>query len=164
MTSLKITPKLAPLIIAKANEGMKSYDIAEWLLTDHGVQLSARAVRRFLRVRREEAADVAKSVVREELRKHVLPCIGKTLDLIDRARAVERRARKNKDAALELKAQDRQRRAIEMVLHHAGLNEPDQVAPPVADGQNPRQVLLRRFDLLMQSAAVGGDSNTLMKN
>lgn len=147
----KISPDIAKLITEKSNSGMQSPEISAWLLAEHAFILSERNIRRFLRNRRAEAADVAKIVVREELRKHVLPCVNYALDLIDRARSAERRARKKGDIHLELRAQDRQRHAIGMVLHHAGLNEPETVKANIG-GQNPREQLLSRFNEMIKAA------------
>lgn len=137
-----IPPALHALVLQLAGEGKSSEAIAEVLWREHKCETSARAVRRLLANNRNERADVAKSVVREELRRHLIPAVNRIVNVAVRARLLEDTAAAAGEVALALKAQVVQQRSSNLLLHYAGLNQPD-----VADGKkavdvDARQALL----------------------
>jgi hypothetical protein len=135
----KIPPALHALVLQLAGEGKSSEAIAEILWRDHKCETSSRAVRRLIAADRNERADVAKSVVREELRRHLIPAVTRIVNVAVRARKLEDDARDAGEVALALKAQDRQLKASNLLLHYAGLNQPD-----VPDAKKPGDVDARQ--------------------
>src|SRR5216684_8433249 len=97
----KIPPALEPELMKLAGDGKTSEDLAQWLWREHKIEVSSRQVRAFIKRRRDELADVAKAVVREELRKRLLPALrraargGQHAEVIERSE--ERRVGKSVD-------------------------------------------------------------------
>jgi hypothetical protein len=156
----KIPPGLQPLVVAKAQEGLKSEEISEWLWREHQLQVAARTVRQLVRRHRTELADVAKGVVREEIKRRILPALRRAARGGIKANEIEKRcsrqaieARKAKNPglaadldALTLKAIDRQVKVADLLMHYAGLDQPD--APTKQSAAERRQALLRRLEEL----------------
>jgi hypothetical protein len=161
----KVPPALHALVMQLAGDGKTSEEIADILLREHRCETSSRAVRRLIERHRTEQADVAKSVVREELRRHLVPLVkraaraAKTAGLIKEAarrRARDLRALPDghpqhpqaiKEDVLALKALDRELRAANLLMHYAGLNQPDQPGAPTAPAD--RAALLERVQKLI---------------
>jgi len=132
-----IPPKLEPAVLEKAGEGLSSRAISAWLLDEHGVTASYKAVSRLLERTRDERADVAKVVVRERLQKELPSDLDELEALRVRARGIEDAAKGNPDAAdpearrgnpgLALKAIEAQRRVLDTKLHYSGADSPDTV-------------------------------------
>jgi len=154
MANAKIPPELKPEILKLYNSGKDSEDIASWLWLTHKVEVTSRAVRRFLKNKRDETAAVAKVVVREELRKHVLPCVDRLVGIMRRARKLEREAEKVglEGSMLVLKAQDRQMKAANLLLHYSGLNQPDRPGAATGTIVDARQALFSRIEALASKA------------
>jgi hypothetical protein len=156
----KVPPGLHPLVIAKAQEGLKSEAISEWLWREHQLQVAARTVRQLVRRHRTELADVAKGAVREEIRKRLIPALRRAARGGIKANEIEKRvsrqanearaANRTKLAAsldaLTLKAIDRQVKVADLLMHYAGLDQPD--APTKQSAQERRQALLKRLEEL----------------
>jgi len=148
MSIRKIPPGLKTEMLRLCNEGKDSSEIAQWLWTEHKIEVSSGSVRKALRARRSEMADVAKSVVREELRKELLPAIEAVTRVMRRAQRAERAAAAIGEIPLMLKAHDRQLKAANLLLHYAGLNQPDNVAPVAGKSFDTREALLQRIKVL----------------
>ena len=101
-TASKIPEALRPEVLAKAGNGEGSEAIAAWLLAEHGLKITGRSVRSFLAARREERAEVTKSVIAEKLGKTVFADLDAVDGILARARADEEEAGKVDDALLEL--------------------------------------------------------------
>lgn len=167
----KIPPHLHALVVQKAAEGLTSEEIGAFLWAEHKVEVHASNVRRLLERDRSERADVAKSVVRTELRKHLLDVIGRIDRIVKRAAGIERRAleraaelRHGADGhphhplatvqdALALRAMDEQLRAMDRFLHYAGLSQPD--APGQTAAPLDRATLIKRL-----AAMIAANDNT----
>jgi hypothetical protein len=151
----KIPPELHASVMKLADEGKTSEDLAQWLWREHRIEISSRQVRSLIRKRRTELADVAKSVVREELRKELLPAIRRIARAGRRAKAIRREAKKHgiEGAMLELKAIDRECKTANLMLHYSGLNQPDKIGDKTQPLQDPRQALLKRIEELANKAA-----------
>src|SRR4051812_9111188 len=135
----KIPQTLRPLVIAKAQGGASSEDIAEWLWRELKLEITSRAVRRIVRRHRTELADVAKGAVREEIRKRLIPALRRAARGGIKANEIEKRISKQANAAraanrtklaasldaLTLKAIDRQVKVADLLMHYAGLDQPD---------------------------------------
>src|SRR6266403_812734 len=139
-----IPPELHALVLQLAGEGKSSEEIAAELWRSHKVEVERSNVRRLLRRYREERADVAKGVIRDELRKRLVADLDALQDLHERARAAEKRGLRAarelrkvhpqhpealKYELLALRAIDRQVRAIQLTLHYSGAGDPEQ--PPL---------------------------------
>jgi hypothetical protein len=164
----KIPPELHASVMKLAGEGKTSEDVAQWLWREHKIEISSRQVRSLIRKQRTELADVAKGVVREALRKELLPAVRRLALIGQRAAVLERRARKraiglreqhaqhpqavNEDF-LALKAMDRQMKSANLLMHYAGLNQPDKPGDRSQPLQDPRQALLKRIEELANKAA-----------
>lgn len=163
MSAKKIPPELHALLQTWSDAGDDSEKIAERLWREHKIEVSSSSVRSLIRKRRSELADVAKSVVRDELRKCLLPAL-KRLAATERrtyAMAKKARARAAKlrevheqhpaavdEDILALKAADRHMKATNLLLHYAGLNQPDKPGAVNAKINDARQALMKRIELL----------------
>jgi len=158
-----IPPELHALVLQLAGEGKSSEEIAAELWRAHKVEVDSSNVRRLLRRYRDERADVAKGVIRERLQKQLTADLDALERLHARARKMERLAVKRAAALhtdheqhpqalnelkLALRAQDRQLRAINLVLHYSGAGEPDQ--PPLLR-QDQRSELVKRLERLISA-------------
>jgi hypothetical protein len=154
MASPKIPPALHAAVLKLSDEGQGSEDIAQWLWREHKIEISSRQVRSLIRKRRTELADVAKSVVRDELRKFLLPAIRRVAKAGARAKAIRREAKNHgiEGAMLELKAIDRECKTANLLLHYAGLNQPDK-GGAAFKVEDVRAGLLKRIELLAQGAS-----------
>lgn len=167
----KIPPGLQPLVIAKSQEGLNSEQISEWLWREHQLQVAARTVRQLVRRYRTELADVAKGAVREEIRKRLIPALRRAARGGIRANEIEKRISKQANAAraanrtklaasldaLTLKAIDRQVKVADLLMHYAGLDQPD--APTKQSAQERRQALLKRLEELTSKPDRVADSD-----
>src|SRR5712664_3317079 len=132
----KISPVLHAELVKLAEQGQDSEQLAEWLGKTHDVWVTSRQVRRIIERHRSELADVAKSVVRETLRKHLLPAVRRVSRAAVRAEFMANAARKRAaelrkiheqhpsavaEDVLALKAMDRSLKASNVLLHYAGL-------------------------------------------
>lgn len=156
----KIPPMLHALVMAKAGEGLNSEEIAALLWREHKLEVASRTVRKLVRIHRTELADIAKGAVREEIRKRLIPALRRAARGGIKANAIEKRvskqaneARRAKDYglaadldALTLKAIDRQVKVADLLMHYAGLDQPD--APAKQNAAERRQALLRRLEEL----------------
>jgi hypothetical protein len=166
----KVPPNLHPLVFAKAGEGMTSEEIAEFLWREHKVEVAARTVRCMLTRRRRELTDVAKSAVREEIRKRLIPALRRAAQGGIKANEIEKRLSRAAKAArddgneadgatldvLTLKAIDREVRVADLLMHYAGLDQPDEVVKQSA--QERRAKLLQRLEELTKPAALPSGS------
>lgn len=159
----KIPPELEPVVTKLAGEGKTSEDIAQHLWREHKIEISSRQVRAFIKRRRDELADVAKAVVREELRKRLIPAIrrlargGQHAEVLERrARTIARKLRAQvheyhpealKYDAFALKAIDRQAKVANLLMHYAGLNQPDAPGQSAAANVDRAALLKRVMDL-----------------
>jgi hypothetical protein len=163
----KVPPKLRAWVVEQSNGGKQSDEIAEALLAEHGISITARGVRRIIQLARMEQADAAKSVVRAELRTHLIPAI----ERIARAgRKAERLGKKWLDRAAELRAKhpdseladdleeralramDRTMKSSVALLHYAGLDQPDDVNKLGKPAAERRAALLKRLEELTRPA------------
>lgn len=131
--SSKITENLAPLVLQKAADGVSVRGLSDWLQAEHKVSLSAAAISRWLKKRREERADIAKSVAREALSKTVVSDI-------DRLEVIRRQVAK-KASKLDaiyvtewVKLKELEVRIIDRKLHYAGADEPTDAATQTLAG------------------------------
>jgi hypothetical protein len=163
----KIPPVLEPELMKLAGDGKTSEDLAQWLWREHKIEVSSRQVRAFIKRRRDELADVAKAVVREELRKRLLPAVRRAARGGQHAEVIERRllrkARQLRETvhefhpealqyeALALKAIDRQLKSANVLLHYAGLNTPDAPGQAAQPQQDQRAALPRRIDEIIKA-------------
>jgi len=157
----KIPPVLQADVFRLAGEGKHSDEIAAWLATQ-GCVVCARTVRLLVRNRRNEQADVAKSVVRDELRMRLLPALRRVSRGGLAAEAITKRwikkAREFRKASLwdeaatademALKAIDRQIKVADRLMHWAGIDQPDE--PKKQSAQDKRKALLERLQKLAQ--------------
>lgn len=167
----KIPAALQPLVLQKAQNGSNSEEVAEWLWREHKLEINSRTVRRFVRRYRTELADVAKGAVREEIRKRLIPALRRAARGGIKANEIEKRcsrqareARKAKDHALAadldaltLKAIDRQVKVADLLMHYAGLDQPD--APTKHSAAERRQALLKRLEELTSKPASMAESD-----
>jgi hypothetical protein len=162
-----IPPDLHAYVLQLFGQGKTSEDIAAALWREHKIETSATSVKRVLERYRTERADVAKGVIRERLRRELAVDLDKLEALHRRARAKESAAtraaqtlRKHEQdpgalkAALKydllaLRAMDRQLRAINLVMHYAGADEPD--APVAQNMKLDRATLHERVRRLIES-------------
>jgi len=162
-----IPPELHAYVLQHYGEGKTGEEIAELLWREHKVEVSGRTTRKLLERYRSERADIAKIEVRGRLKKLLTADLDALEALHARARRYERRAmlasRKLrltqlpedmaaalKHEAFALKAQDRQLRAINLVLHYSGAGEPDQ---PELLKRDARAALVERLDRMIRAEA-----------
>lgn len=118
----KIPPNLQTELVARATEGWSSQQIADWLKTEHGVDVSHAAVRKRLAATRTDRAEAAKLVVRETLSR----TLGEDIRCLDELRieAVRRCKAAPDDKTWALLA-DQARKLIDTKLHYSGADQPD---------------------------------------
>lgn len=163
MSAKKIPPSLHAELFKRSDAGDDSEDLAQWLWREHKIEISSRGIRSLIRKRRTELADVAKSVVRDELRKHLLKAIERIERVGARAARMVRHAEARAEALhtqhqqhpqalnelfFALKAQDRVLKAGNLLLHYAGLNQPDTPGAAAMKIGDARQALLNRIEKL----------------
>lgn len=167
----RIPPSLHPQVLAKAQEGQSSEEISAWLWREHKIEIGSRMVRKLVRRHRTELADVAKGVVREEIKRRILPALRRAARGGIKANEIEKRcsrqaaeARKAKNPALAadldaltLKAIDRQVKVADLLMHYAGLDQPD--APTKQSSAERRQALLKRLEELTSKPASMAESD-----
>lgn len=159
----KIPPTLRAWVVAQSNAGKQSDEIAEALLTEYKLEVTSRAVRRIIQRNRAEQADQAKSVVRAELRTHLIPAIERMARAALRAEKISKRwlvraeKLRAKDAGsieadiLEeraLRASDRVTKNSVALLHYAGLDQPDDLNKLPRPAAERRAALLKRLEEL----------------
>jgi IS30 family transposase len=132
MSNGRIPPALEDAVFAKAGEGLSSRQIAAWLLSQHAVTTSHKTVAKLLARRRSERADVAKSVVREQLGKSLNADIARLEEI--RADLAKRAQTAAKDDNLTgyAKLTELELKAIDRKLHYSGADEPDGVSAGAA--------------------------------
>lgn len=163
----KLPPPIRAWIVSQSNTGKPSDEIAEALLAEYGIEATGRAIRRIIQLARMEQADAAKSVVRAELRTHLIPAIeriaraGRKAERLgkkwlDRA---EKLREKNADSELAddleeraLRAMDRTMKSSVALLHYAGLDQPDDLSKIGKPAAERRAALLRRLEELTRPA------------
>lgn len=169
----KVPPALHALVMKLAGDGKTSEEIADILHREHRCETSSRAVRRLIERHRTEQADVAKSVVREELRRHLVPLVKRVARAAKTAGLIKEAARRRaadlrrvagehvyerdalKEDALALKAIDRELRAGNVLMHYAGLNTPDQPGQGTQPPQDLRAALEKRIRELVDAPEPG---------
>lgn len=171
----KVPPTLRVWIVQQSNAGKQSDEIAEALLTEHGIQFTPRAVRRVIQLARVEQADAAKSVVRAELRTHLIPAIERMARAALRAEKISKRwlvraeKLRAKDAdsieadVLEeraLRASDRVTKNSVALLHYAGLDQPDDLNKLPRPAAERRAALLKRLEELTRPQLPAAQSET----
>jgi hypothetical protein len=159
----KLSPALRAWVLARANEGKQSDEIAELLKSEHGAEVCSRTIRRIIRLARTERADAAKSVVRAELRTHLIPAIERMARAALRAEKIGKRwldraekIRETKpDSELAddleeraLRASDRVTKNSVALLHYAGLDQPDDLNKLAKPAAERRALLLKRLEEL----------------
>jgi hypothetical protein len=147
----KIPPELHQVVLELHGQGQDSEHIAGVLWREHKLEVSSRAVRSLCKRHRDEVADQARGVVREQLRKYILPAAAAMHGVLKRARRLEREARAVRRFDRQLLAQDRQLKAANLILHYVGVDQPEQGAN--AGAQDARQALLDRFEKLVRDKA-----------
>ncbi len=155
MAQKKIPPKLNDAVLALAAEGATGDVIAEKLNAAHDLGVSGRSVRRFLQSHRDELADIAKAVTREELRKHIRLSVLSLVATLANATKIEKIARLSGENGIALKAQAQVRAAACDILGFAGLNQPDHPGVLVDQGggiQDARAALLAHLKALVEAA------------
>ncbi len=78
----KLSPNLEREVLERYARGVRTKDLIPWLHGEHGIEISAQALNKFLRETREERSAVAQAVVREAMAEHVtsdIDIIGKEL-------------------------------------------------------------------------------------
>jgi hypothetical protein len=160
----KIPPKLHALVMAKAGDGFTSEEIAAFLWREHKLEVASRTVRQLVRRQRTELADAAKGVVREEIRKRLIPALRRAARGGIKANEIEKRLSRQAKAArddgneadgatldvLTLKAIDREVKVADLLMHYAGLDQPDEV--PKQSSAERRAKLLKRLEELTKPA------------
>ena len=158
----KIPPALHAWVLELAGDGKTGEEIAAALWREHHLESSSRAVQRLIERYRTERAEVAKVVVRDELRQHLRRAVHRIASIAARAAQMERRARDRAaelrqvhpqhptaiaEDILALKAQMNALRASDRLLHFAGLSEPDKPEVPgrTETITEKREKLLRRI-------------------
>lgn len=159
----KVPPTLRAWIVAQSNAGKQSDEIAEALLSEHKIELSSRGVRKIIQRARCEQADAAKSVVRAELRTHLIPAIERMARAALRAEKIGKRwlaraekiREKHPDSELAddleeraLRASDRVTKNSVALLHYAGLDQPDDLNKLAVPAAERRAALLKRLEEL----------------
>lgn len=145
----KITKALERHVLAHAAAGKSTRWIASWIQKRYRKDISHNAVAVFLRAHRTEKADVAKAVVREELRTN-LPRDLQVFDrrisaLVGDLRRVEKASRDimerfpgspdrwRKVEAMRLKMLEQLRKCLDTKLHYVGADQPDEAIDGLAD-------------------------------
>jgi len=110
-------------VLAKAAENMSVRQISAWLETAHATKVSAATISRFLAKRRTERADVAKTVVREQLGK----TLNADLDRLEQIRAELQAQAQDPEISLGgyVKLVELEVKVIDRKLHYSGAGEPD---------------------------------------
>ena len=98
----RITPDMLPGMLKLAGEGKSAGEIAAWILTEHKVKVSDRAIRQHMEKVRAERRPIAQAVVQEKLSKTLTTDLDAVDDLLRRARKLEDLAKKTDDIAGEL--------------------------------------------------------------
>jgi hypothetical protein len=140
-----IPPNLAPRVLELAGEGRTTRQIAEALLTDHGIKVSHVAVARLLKATREERAGVAKTVVREKLAATIAPDLDALASETQRVRRLclrlYNRATRSESEELTGMAKayfagaEQLRKNIETTMRLAGADTPDDSLTELAAAQ-----------------------------
>ena len=98
----KLSPNLEREVLQRYAQGVRTKDLIQWLQSEHGVEISAQALNKFLRETREERAEVAKTVVREALTDHVTSDIDILKRSLTRVERLERRLHRKANRALSI--------------------------------------------------------------
>ena len=80
----KVAPELHEQLLARAAKGASTRELAQWLKTTHGIQVSHVAVAKILRKHRRARSDVARAVVAEHVAKRLPEDLRELDDIYDR--------------------------------------------------------------------------------
>jgi hypothetical protein len=150
-----IPPDLESELLAKAASGHTTRQLSAWLLEAHAVDASHAAVARLLAKHRDARADIAKSVVRENLARTL------TTDLDVLAKHVAKLdalADRSADGEPEfyLKAVEQLRKLVDTRLHYAGADQPDTQSDELASlGERAARRLLLAIASSDEESALG---------
>jgi hypothetical protein len=159
----KVPPTLRVWVVQQSHAGKQSHEIAEALLAEHRIEITPRGVRKIIQLARMEQADAAKSVVRAELRTHLIPAIERMARAALRAEKMGKRwleraekiRAKDPDSRLAdeleefaLRASDRVTKNSIALLHYAGLDQPDDLNKLAVPAAERRAALLKRLEEL----------------
>lgn len=124
MRLAKISENLQGELVAKATDGWTLDRLADWLKTEHGIEISHQAISKRLSQARTVRADIAKNVVRDVLGKSLqsdLECVETQRQTLVELLDVWQRT----NHALYLKGLDRLHKLTDLKLHYSGADQPD---------------------------------------
>lgn len=127
----KIPASLEAEMLAKASSGQTSIQITEWLATQHGIVVDDRTVRRRLRDRAIDRANVTKGTVRDVLGQEVTSDLDVLREIREDMRAMAKELRE-KNPRASIAAARAAADAADKRLHYAGADAEGEELVPTA--------------------------------